>query len=73
MSDASVSKDLFTVRKLSHGGFEVLVEGDEDTPRRHVCDFRSDYEARMWIAENTIQPAQTSNVSERGKDAEVLG
>jgi hypothetical protein len=61
MSNAPVRRIAFMVRKLSHGGVEVLLEGDSDTPRRHVCDFRSDYEARMWIAENSTEPTPPSN------------
>lgn len=60
MSDAAVAKVAFTVRKLSQGGVEVFFEGDGEIPRRHICDFRSDDEARMWIAENTTKPAQPS-------------
>lgn len=60
MSDAVGSKVAFTVRKLSHGGVEVFFEGDSEMPRRHICDFRSDDEAWMWIAENTAKPAQPS-------------
>jgi hypothetical protein len=45
---------VFTVRKLKYGGYEVLREGDADVPRRHVCDFRSEFEAKNWIKENAI-------------------
>lgn len=61
MSTRSVPDSFFTIRKLRHGGVEVLLEGETDMPRRHICDFRSDYEARMWIAENVAKETQPSN------------
>jgi hypothetical protein len=49
---------VFTVRKLKHGGYEVLVEGDPDMPRRHVSDFRSESEAKIWIEEHGVALAR---------------
>jgi hypothetical protein len=43
---------IFTVKKLKYGGFEVLVKPDDDYPSRHICDFRTEGEARSWIREN---------------------
>ena len=59
LSDLHRSETVFTVRKLKYGGYEVLEEGDDpDTPRRHVCDFRSEYEAKTWIKENAVIAAR---------------
>lgn len=60
MSNPSTFEATFTIRKLNQGGVEVLLEGDSDVPRRHICDFRSDDEARMWIAENVAKSTQTT-------------
>lgn len=54
LGDLRQPEMVFTVRKLKHGGYEVLMEGDPDMPRRHVSDFRSEYEAKTWIAENSL-------------------
>ena len=43
---------IFTVKKLKYGGFEVLVKPDNEYPSRHICDFRTEVEARLWIREN---------------------
>ncbi len=51
-------ESVFTVRKLKYGGYEVLMEGDREIPRRHICDFRSEYEARLWIRENAVLTAR---------------
>lgn len=53
LGDLRQSDTVFTVRKLKYGGYEVLMEGDPDMPRRHVSDFRSENEAKIWIAENS--------------------
>jgi hypothetical protein len=43
---------VFTVKRLTYGGYAVLVQDDIDYPSRHVCDFYTEYEARLWIREN---------------------
>jgi hypothetical protein len=53
------SEPVFTVRQLKYGGYEVLMKADDpDSPRRHVCDFRSEYEAKAWISENGVVAAR---------------
>jgi hypothetical protein len=43
---------VFTVQRLRYGGYAVMVQDDIDYPSRHVCDFHTEYEARLWIREN---------------------
>ena len=43
---------VFTVQRLRYGGCAVMVQDDIDYPPRHVCDFHTEYEARLWIREN---------------------
>ena len=52
MANAPHSQVTFTIRELKYGGYEVLAESDANIPRRHVCDFRSEFEAKTWISEN---------------------
>jgi hypothetical protein len=48
----------FRIRKVKYGGYAVLVEDAPGMPHRHVCDFRSEYEARAWIAEHAAAHTQ---------------
>jgi hypothetical protein len=61
LSEQRQPETVFTVRKLKYGGYEVLREGDLDTPRRHICDFRSEYEAQTWIKENAVATAHSGD------------
>jgi hypothetical protein len=56
--DIGASEAAFRVRKLKYGGYEVLAERDPEMPHRHVCDFRSEYEARAWVEENALASAR---------------
>ena len=40
----------FTVKKLKHGGYELILR--RDGRNQHICDFRSEDEARIWVREN---------------------
>lgn len=40
----------FSVKKLKYGGYELLLHRDGRS--QHICDFRSEDEARIWIREN---------------------
>ena len=40
----------FSVTKLKYGGYELVLR--RDGRNQHICDFRSEDEARSWIGEN---------------------
>jgi hypothetical protein len=40
----------FSVNKLKYGGYELLLK--RDGRNQHICDFRSEDEAEIWIHEN---------------------
>jgi hypothetical protein len=52
LEDSRPPEPVFTVRPLKYGTFEVVLEEDFETPRRHISDFRSKDEAQTWIKEN---------------------
>jgi hypothetical protein len=44
------SNSPFSVKKLKYGGYELVL--NRDGRNQHICDFRSEDEARSWIREN---------------------
>jgi hypothetical protein len=40
----------FRVKKLKYGGYELVLH--RDGGNQHICDFRSEDEAKIWIREN---------------------
>ena len=40
----------FSVKKLKYGGYELVLK--RAGGNQHICDFRSEDEARIWIHEN---------------------
>ena len=40
----------FTLKKLKYGGYELVLR--RDGRNQHICDFRSEDEAKSWIREN---------------------
>jgi len=40
----------FKVKKLKYGGYELVLHRDGRS--QHICDFRSEDEAKIWIREN---------------------
>lgn len=40
----------FSVKKLKYGGYELVLKRDGRS--QHICDFRSEDEAKIWIREN---------------------
>jgi hypothetical protein len=44
------SSSPFSVKKLKYGGYELVLK--RDGGNRHICDFRSEDEANIWINEN---------------------
>ena len=40
----------FSVKKLKYGGYELVLK--RDGRNQHICDFRSEDEAKIWIREN---------------------
>ena len=52
LDDSRSPEAVFTVRPLKYGTYEVVLEQDVETPRRHISDFRSKDEAQTWIKEN---------------------
>ena len=52
LDDSHPPEPIFTVRMLKYGTYEVVLEQDDDTPRRHISDFRSKDEAQTWIKEH---------------------
>ncbi|HEY1504200.1 MAG TPA: hypothetical protein VGF92_07860 [Stellaceae bacterium] len=45
------SNSPFSVTKLKYGGYELVLHRDGGN-RQHICDFRSEDEAKIWIREN---------------------
>jgi hypothetical protein len=43
----------FSVKKLKYGGYELILKREGST--QHICDFRSEDEANIWIRENGAQ------------------
>lgn len=52
LDEASEAETTFTVRKLKYGTVEVVMRPDEQSPTRHISDFRSADEAQAWIREH---------------------
>jgi hypothetical protein len=44
------SSSPFRVKKLKYGGYELVLHRDGRS--QHICDFRSEDEAKVWIREN---------------------
>ena len=44
------SNSPFSVKRLKYGGFELILH--RDGRNQHICDFRSEDEAKIWIREN---------------------
>jgi hypothetical protein len=40
----------FSVKKLKYGGYELVLH--RDGRNQHICDFRSEDEAKIWIREH---------------------
>lgn len=51
VNEATQAEPVFTVRSLKYGTFEVVMRPDEQSPTRHISDFRSAAEAQAWIRE----------------------
>lgn len=49
-SSSKPSESPFSVKKLKYGGYELLLH--RAGRNQHICDFRSEDEARMWIREH---------------------
>jgi hypothetical protein len=58
LDESRDTDSIFLVKSLKYGGYEVLIKEAIDYPARHICDFRTEYEARMWIIEH--QPKTTA-------------
>ena len=50
-TEAIQAEPIFTVRSLKYGTFAVVMQPDEQSPTRHISDFRSAAEAQAWIRE----------------------
>lgn len=48
--NSSQTNSPFSVKKLKYGGYELVFHRDGGS--QHICDFRSEDEARSWIREN---------------------
>ena len=44
------SNSPFSVKKLKYGGYELVLH--REGRNQHICDFRSEDEAKIWIREN---------------------
>ena len=44
------TNSLFSVKKLKYGGYELVLK--RNGRNQHICDFRSEDEAKIWIREN---------------------
>ena len=49
----------FVVKKLKYGGYALVLKRDLERGERHICDFRSEDEAKIWIHENGAKFAAT--------------
>jgi hypothetical protein len=49
----------FVVKKLKYGGYELVFKGDREAYAQHICDFRSEDEAKIWVRENVAKFAAT--------------
>jgi hypothetical protein len=47
------SNSPFSVKKLKYGGYELVLH--RDGRNQHICDFRSEDEANIWIHENATK------------------
>ena len=45
----------FIVKKLKYGGYELVLRSNRAGESRHICDFRSEDEAKIWIRENAAK------------------
>ena len=45
----------FIVKKLKYGGYELVLKGTRAGENQHICDFRSEDEATIWIRENAAK------------------
>jgi hypothetical protein len=45
----------FVVKKLKYGGYELVFKGDREAYARHISDFRSEDEAKIWVSENAAK------------------
>ena len=52
MDDVRQAESGFTVRMLKYGTYEVVTTPDDESPPRHISDFRSEAEAQDWIRQN---------------------
>jgi hypothetical protein len=52
LDDVQEARPTFTVRMLKYGTYEVVTTPDEESPSRHISDFRSKDEAQAWIRES---------------------
>lgn len=52
LDDVRQAESAFTVRMLKYGTYEVVTAPDDESPPRHISDFRSKAEAQAWIREN---------------------
>ncbi len=52
LDDVRPAEPTFTVRSLKYGTYEVVTTPDDESPSRHISDFRSKAEAQAWIREN---------------------
>jgi hypothetical protein len=48
--NSAPSNSPFKVKKLKYGGYELVLLRDGRS--QHICDFRSEDEAKNWIREN---------------------
>lgn len=53
------SNSPFRVTKLKYGGYELVLH--RDGQNRHICDFRSEDEAKIWIRENAAKFGGTAS------------
>ncbi len=44
------SNSPFSVKKLKYGGYELVLH--REGRNQHICDFRSEDEAKIWVREN---------------------
>jgi hypothetical protein len=45
----------FIVKKLKYGGCALVLRGRTESQNQHICDFRSEAEARLWLHENAAK------------------
>ena len=48
-------ESVFIVKKLEQGGCALVLRRSDERQNQHICDFRSEAEAKIWIRENAAK------------------